>query len=580
MTRCVSLAILIGLCGVLLPPAYLVTRYLPDQYADYHDRLLFSLRLTKCFLIADAALLAAWPVLRRRYFDQHHEPSGLSHRLDPAYTRTDYLLAGALAITAALLRLPGLSTGFSYDELTISMSMSEKSLPHLLMRAEPWRLVSAITGFVLYKLFGVSEVAARTTSYVAGVLTVPALYLLARRWAGTAEALAAASILALSTFHVWYSQFSTSYAPALFCIVLSMWALESSIAADQLRRWGAWAATVFLGLLVNFQVMLFVLVAQAFRVAFPVVPGPFHWRQVRQAGVLCLYAGASVGTLFSMNFFLWCHIVSGLTGSSDANLLMNEPRGDTWQQVELFARWVANEYAPWPLQLAVITLIVIGLFVWSKRDSALSLYLVLPTVIFWSMFVVEIIRRVTPRHSIFTLVPSCIFAGTGAVTAVRAVLPRSPLGIPIARAVPVYVLILAALSGSAYSLYHHWTHEPFPYRVIGKYVARNVPDHATVYFGGFGYPEYQYYYRPLRLLPDYAALSDVMDADDDYWIVYFYDSYVAQMPDDLRSRFLAETTLLYEFSGRSEQMNPQVGFVRKRATLVRGPETAGTDTLR
>ena len=103
----------------------------------------------------------------------------LAARSRPSSPAPDAVLMVLLTLLAMMIRVYGLSSSYSCDELTVSMSMAEKPLPQLLMRAEPWRLVPALCAFVLYKVFGICEICGRTLSFVSGTLSVPLLYLLA-----------------------------------------------------------------------------------------------------------------------------------------------------------------------------------------------------------------------------------------------------------------------------------------------------------------------------------------------------------------------------------------------------------------
>lgn len=84
-------------------------------------------------------------------------------------------------------------------------------------------------------LLGRDEVALRLPSVVAGVLTVPLVFALGRRWLGAAAGAAAAVLLAISPFHVWYSQEARPYALLLLLGVAAMWLLER-LRDDPTRR--------------------------------------------------------------------------------------------------------------------------------------------------------------------------------------------------------------------------------------------------------------------------------------------------------------------------------------------------------
>ncbi|MGA7732185.1 MAG: glycosyltransferase family 39 protein, partial [Chloroflexia bacterium] len=93
--------------------------------------------------------------------------------------------------------------------------------------------------FASAKLFGliVPELAAgRVVSFVCGTLTLPVLYLLARRLAGGWIALAATFVLAISPLHIWYSQEARMYVPSMLFVAVSHWALVECQHAPH-RKW-------------------------------------------------------------------------------------------------------------------------------------------------------------------------------------------------------------------------------------------------------------------------------------------------------------------------------------------------------
>ena len=70
------------------------------------------------------------------------------------------------------------------------------------------------------RIAGVSEAAVRFPSAVAGVLAIPAIYILGRQIGGKQSGLLAAGLLAISPYHIWYSQEAKMYSiVALLSIV-------------------------------------------------------------------------------------------------------------------------------------------------------------------------------------------------------------------------------------------------------------------------------------------------------------------------------------------------------------------------
>jgi uncharacterized membrane protein len=93
--------------------------------------------------------------------------------------------------------------------------------------------------FSLAKLFGLIApelIAGRLVSVVCGILTLPVLYLLARRLAGPWIALAATFVLAISPLHIWYSQEARMYVPSMLFVALSYWALVEYLHGPS-RKW-------------------------------------------------------------------------------------------------------------------------------------------------------------------------------------------------------------------------------------------------------------------------------------------------------------------------------------------------------
>src|SRR5690606_8449850 len=93
------------------------------------------------------------------------------------------------------------------------------------------------------RTFGASVAAVRLLSVALGVLTVVAVYVLARDWFGARTGLAAALITAVAPFHVQYSQETRMYALLALALALTTWLYWRAWTLD---RWVYWAAFAFL----------------------------------------------------------------------------------------------------------------------------------------------------------------------------------------------------------------------------------------------------------------------------------------------------------------------------------------------
>ncbi len=98
--------------------------------------------------------------------------------------------------------------------------------------------------------FSTSEPALRGLSALAGVATVPVVYVLGRDMAGRRVGLVAASLMAVSPFAVWYSQEVRNYSLLLLLSALSTLAAWRIIVTGG-RAWGLYVASVTLALYSN-----------------------------------------------------------------------------------------------------------------------------------------------------------------------------------------------------------------------------------------------------------------------------------------------------------------------------------------
>ena len=96
------------------------------------------------------------------------------------------------------------------------------------------------------KCFGTGEFAARLTPALVGSVSVPLVYLMGRAFFSNRAALLAALLLALTGFHIFYSQYARYYTLVMLLGMLGMWAAFYGIERNR-RRWLA-AAVLLLAL--------------------------------------------------------------------------------------------------------------------------------------------------------------------------------------------------------------------------------------------------------------------------------------------------------------------------------------------
>ena len=155
-----------------------------------------------------------------------------------------YATLAGIVLLGAYLRLTGLRTqSLWFDEIDVVVR-AQRPLDDVLRT-----FVQAGENGALYNIFlalwirvaGISEIGVRFPSAVAGVLAIPVIYLLARRVIDPTAGLLAAGLLAISPYHLWYSQEAKMYA------ILVLLAATSSlllVEALERERWLIWAGYV------------------------------------------------------------------------------------------------------------------------------------------------------------------------------------------------------------------------------------------------------------------------------------------------------------------------------------------------
>ncbi len=252
--------------------------------------------------------------------------------------RDGVLLAAVLSLAAGL-RLHRI--GFKslwYDEAW-SVTLALKGF------GTAWREVGGQIYPPLYQfllhfwlgIFGPSEASARSLSALFGVLAVAAIYWLGRRMADRRVALAAALLLAVSPFHVEYSQEARGYS---LLVLLSLLSFGSLLRWFETRHWRHAAVHVASTALAFY--------THPYALLFPLVQAPiwlFHILERKRP------AGSEVGwweLLVLLPLILFAPILPVfLEAISSVSRDFWIPRpgwGDLWQTLRTFAgqgRWAA-----------------------------------------------------------------------------------------------------------------------------------------------------------------------------------------------------------------------------------------------
>ena len=158
------------------------------------------------------------------------KPSGVVPRREAVVGSTTAVTAILLLILAGALRLLRLGAwSFWADEIFTLRDAQNLS------NVKGYPVGYALIGQVV-KLFGTSEFAARLLPAVVGAVSVPVIYLIGKRLFSQRAALLAALLLALLSFHIYYSQYARYYTPLVLLATLGMWAAFEGIERND-KRW-------------------------------------------------------------------------------------------------------------------------------------------------------------------------------------------------------------------------------------------------------------------------------------------------------------------------------------------------------
>ncbi len=149
----------------------------------------------------------------------------LAGRVHVLVERWPLLAAALVALLAAADRFPALSRGLGQDELFSVVNFVEPS---------SWRATfsnDAFNNHIGYSamarlaamLFGHSEAVLRAPAFVLGIASLVALFPLARLACGSAAAVVAIVLLAVSPAHVAWSVEARGYSALIFFTILSSW---------------------------------------------------------------------------------------------------------------------------------------------------------------------------------------------------------------------------------------------------------------------------------------------------------------------------------------------------------------------
>ena len=390
---------------------------------------------------------------------------------------------------AALLRLVDLTARSLWFDEAVSMLIARSDLAGAVRAADAEKL-PPLYNLVLHLFLVVfrGEAAARVLSVLAGAATVPVVYRIGVRLSGKTAGLVAAGLLALSPFHLWYSQEIRMYALQTLLASISCLAMLRLLDGDAERRDRAgvalYAVATALALYAQYTSLFLVVFQDAFFLA--------AWKRHRAAWKRWLAAQVAAGALFLPwlpRFFAHFLARTGdfwLPDLSAAYLLSHFANFAGGLQ----SRTALNPALAWVGLLGCVACAALVLA--RKEDRAAGAFLAawffVPTV---ALAATSLGRNIfLSRSLLFTVPPYCLLVAL----ATRPFLSRSW------KLAPGLALLGVFFAGSGYGVFHYfadpnWWIRP-PHREIAERLARICQDgDLIVHVSRFTYRPYQFYQR-------------------------------------------------------------------------------------
>lgn len=179
----------------------------------------------------------------------------------------------ALAVFGLILRVATIDTrGLWLDEATTILQTSGTLLQTIQSQIGGTHppLFHMLMHFWIY-LFGTAEPTIRAYALVFGVAAIPVAY-----WAGTAVydrkvGVVAAGILAISPYHIWYSQEARMYTMVMFFALLSVGTFSLGLETKKRRYWVAYAVFSAMGAFTQYLFLLLVIGQGIYYLLFEVI---------------------------------------------------------------------------------------------------------------------------------------------------------------------------------------------------------------------------------------------------------------------------------------------------------------------
>jgi mannosyltransferase len=417
-----------------------------------------------------------------------------------------------IMLVAALLRIYRLSYQSLRGDEGLTYVYGTRSLPELLeiMRTTTHHPpVYYLTIHYWTLLVGTSEFALRFPSVMASLLLVAAMVSLGRRLFGARVGMAAAFLVAVNPFHVFYAQDARSYSLVTLLGLLSTMSLWQALRRDRKRDWAIYGAIVLVAMYTHYYFPLIVIFQGLFVVWDAWRRRRFPWRYT------------AVGVADLVGYLPWFLFTWGLVAGYDGSGETVDIAASLGRPLLAFAgALLLNPPITWISLAAFAPFVCLGLIgLWRKRPVATLLALLYLAVPLLGVYIVSRARPIfNERYLILASPGFFLLVGGG-----WAWLLNRGRRAWLAAAASVVAAVLLATSGLALSNYYfdsHFAKSP-PWRDVLNYITRKSrPGDALIYTAPL--PPILYYNAgrlPAYLIP-FGTASTLPEAVQDLQNVF------------------------------------------------------------
>ncbi|HYI16465.1 MAG TPA: glycosyltransferase family 39 protein [Thermomicrobiales bacterium] len=476
-------------------------------------------------------------------------------------TLAHYAVLVAIVVAGAFLRLTALNRqSLWFDEVDVVVRAQQPLgtvLRTFVAEGENGPLYNILLALWV-RIAGVSEIAVRFPSAVAGTLSIPLIYLLGRRLAGSSVGLLAAGLLAISPYHVWYSQEAKMYALVVLLALASSACLVEALERNHRLWWAAYAVVTTLLFYTHVATVL-VFVAQSLYVVLT----RRTWRG-RERGWI---AAAAVLTLPYLPIAIWAMRVVG------GGVQTWQPDVSLWEAARIFGIKFAVNRADSVIEtrgaLLYAALAVAGAIMLAtqrRRERWWLLLVALSAVPVVGLFLVSLRQSVfSDRYAIVTL-PAYLLLVAAAV----ALLSRHRLLWPLG-ALSIF-LLLAFAWGPLRDVNRSTAAEKEDWRSAYAWVAeRGQPHDVLLLHPGYMITTYDYYLQREPRLEQFPVVTI-----PSFSVKWLDEPLMVQMIRDQAGD--ARRYWLIESPDRADVDDPDArlaGWLQRRGTLLAEHEVNG-----